>query len=257
MTKSFLFISGVPRSGTTTITELFGSHRLAAIGIERYKKFLAVRSQHLLTPALFEKERFFEFGEDETNIRPDGRYSDHYDAVRERFDSARVLGDKIPTYYYMYHHLLRVFPNAKLICIVRDPYEVASSWNRRAKNPADRWGEDQDAKRSVLRWTECLELCTRARAEYPESFLIVEHARLFGGDETLYRELSDAVGLSADATDLQRFADTCTAWSKVKGKPLDLDESEIREITKRADFDRYEKLTGTRLQPRAVATAAK
>lgn len=254
--KSFLFVCGVPRSGTTALTELLGRHRDAAIGIERYKKLLGVPTQHLLTPALFERERFFDVRDSDTNLMFDGKHKDHYDDLTPRFDDARVFGDKVPTYYYLYHHLLGVFPDCRVVCILRDPYEVGSSWNTRAHNPADRWRPDEDARRSVVRWNECLQICLRARSQYPDDFLVVEHGRLFGGDMGLFVTLSEAVGLPVGDDDRARFADTCARWSEVKHKPLALDADELAAVGEAADLDLYEQLTGTRIARRSPGAPA-
>ncbi len=249
--KSHLFLCGVPRSGTTALTDLLSGHTSAAIGIERYKKYVNIRRVHQLTPDVFERERFFTFDDSETNLGPEraSSFAKHYADLDERFDDATVVGDKVPTYYYIYHHLLGTFPNCKVVCILRNPFEVASSWNRRAKNSADRWAPEEDARRALLRWNEALMICERALVQFPQDFLIVEHARLFGGDVTYFEWLSREVGLPAGSADMERYNEACAGWQAAKDKPLDLDETERRVIVARANFALYERLTGTAIQP--------
>ena len=58
MTRSFLFVCGFPRSGTTALWRLLNSDKRLALGVERFgTKF---SSREFLTPELFETERFFD-----------------------------------------------------------------------------------------------------------------------------------------------------------------------------------------------------
>lgn len=255
--KSYLFIAGVPRSGTTALAQLLAAHPSAVIGIERYKRLVDLHRIHELVPERFERDRFLTFRDDETNLSPEraSSFREHYAEVAERFDEATVFGDKVPRYYYVYHHLLGVFPNSKVLCILRNPYEVASLWNRRARNPDDPWAPEEDARRSIVRWNEALRIYRQALAEYPQDVLLVEHARLFGGDATYFEWLSREVGLPAGEAELAHHAAACERWAEERDDPLALDEEELQVIRKRSADDLYERLTGEPLvHPDAVSS---
>lgn len=102
-------------------------------------EWFAGRAKHL-TRDMFAPERFFspQIGVDcgyDIHTHEDTRA--YVPVARERYASARFIGDKIPFLYKHLGNLAEKFTGATLVWMVRDPLEVAASYKRRQTNPDD------------------------------------------------------------------------------------------------------------------------
>src|SRR5205807_10659654 len=59
--KRFLFVCGVPRSGTTALAQLLNYHPRIGIGIERFRSIAIGSRGDEFRLTLYRKERFFKF----------------------------------------------------------------------------------------------------------------------------------------------------------------------------------------------------
>jgi hypothetical protein len=162
-----LFIAGCARSGTSVLRRLISADPQTAIGIERYIQYLT-RTQRL-TPDLFDPERFL-------SISPGDTFYETFDVfpayreVLERYSSARIRGDKIPRIYDYYPQFQEFFPSAKIVFVLRNLFDVALSFDRRARNDNDRFwpakrnyaaaiDEWNRSVRNTLEWVDRLGIC--------------------------------------------------------------------------------------------------
>ncbi|GAA4673529.1 sulfotransferase [Nocardioides nanhaiensis] len=175
-----LFVVGVARSGTTALTEVLSDHPQVVIGMERFKKLWGERIGEL-TPQLLTRERFLDFDDDLTRIRPDRsqRWADFYAKQADRFDQARYVGEKMTA--TPMEALWQTMPDARFVGIVRRIEEVAASWDARAARPDDvGWSERLDNERAVQAWNRNNTRLRRARRQHPERVALVEYGELFG-----------------------------------------------------------------------------
>ena len=175
-----LFLAGMGRSGTTALLEVMAAHPEVALGVERYKR-LYPRDDEPVTAELFAERRFFDFGDDLTNLTPEQapEWAPHYEAMRAKWSSARYVGDKMVA--IRLQHVWETLPDARFVCIVRDLEPVAASWDARARNPDDRgWGADADATKAVAAWNRSLRRVRRAVKQRPDRAVVVEYDRFFG-----------------------------------------------------------------------------
>jgi len=178
--QSLLFIAGLGRSGTTALLEVLAAHDEVALGVERFKR-LYPRDDEPVTPDLFVEQRFFDFGDELTNLTPEQapEWASHYEAMRAKWSSARYVGDKMVA--IRLQHVWQTLPDARFVCIVRDLEPVAASWEARARNPEDRgWAADQDATKAVAGWNRSLRRVRRAVRQRPDRAVVVEYDRFFG-----------------------------------------------------------------------------
>ena len=79
----FLFACGVGRSGTTALCEALNLHDKIVMGVERYKYRMIGKSFLEVGPELFEKEWFFNYQPEDTNVRIHGsaKYVSVYNAT--------------------------------------------------------------------------------------------------------------------------------------------------------------------------------
>lgn len=148
-------------------------------------------------PSSFTRERFFDFSDGLTNIRPDvhERWAAYYRRLEEKWDDLAYVGDKITQIGIQ--RLWRTIPEAKFVCIVRDVEAVAASWDRRARNETDRaWSPASDARASVAQWNRGMRRIRRAVRQRPEQAAVVEYDHFFGDpDGASLRAVCDWLGL--------------------------------------------------------------
>ncbi|ALG89147.1 MAG: sulfotransferase [Pseudomonadota bacterium] len=144
------FVAGCARSGTTALTRLLNRHPDICIGHERFAKLYKTGG---LTPAHFEPERFLSVQDGDT----------HYDALSgfraahgAGIGAAKLVGDKIPRITDDFETLFAAFPGCKVVYILRDPFSVAESYERRAKDPQDGWAPTRGFLAAMQEWNDSL-----------------------------------------------------------------------------------------------------
>ena len=173
--KSFLIVTGVARSGTTTLAELLNAHPRICLGIERFKfRYLL---EHDYSPEFFTRERFFDFRKEDTNLRPEVRpaWQPTYDAIAAKWDEAEVIGDKVPDLMPVLAEFMAANPDYKYICILRNLKDVGLSWQARADRPRDSWPQGKGFGPACESWAEQHEILhgmVRDRALRERLFLL-------------------------------------------------------------------------------------
>jgi hypothetical protein len=175
----FVFIVGCPRSGTTLLQRMLDCHPQVAITPETHwiprwyekKKDKGITPEGLVTAKLLRKlfafARFCELGLDQAEveplIEPQGTvsYSRFISALFDLYGQKRgkvLVGDKTPGYARNLRVLHALWPEAKLIHLIRDGRDVCLSvlsWPR-----ARGWKADEGAGRFSI-WAES-PLCAAA-----------------------------------------------------------------------------------------------
>ena len=143
--KNYLFAIGNARSGTTALGRLLNFSPEICLGIERYSKDDDVSAMS------FEQDFFFNVNSKGYLVRPE-----FYEKIRDKFDIAKYLGDKRPRFIESWKNTLLNLPEAKIVYIFRNIYDVASSYNVRANNAAQgldkHWPTTRDFSVAVKDW---------------------------------------------------------------------------------------------------------
>lgn len=152
--KTGVLVTGVARSGTTALAELLNAHEEVCIGMERFK-FQFLR-QGNFSGSLFDRARFFRFDEEDTNLVPAARpqWQPLYDQIAQKWDAARVIGDKVPDMLPVLPAFLAANPDFRCVCILRSLKGVALSWQARAADKRDSWPAGRGFELACESWQD-------------------------------------------------------------------------------------------------------
>jgi hypothetical protein len=244
MDKQYLFVCGLGRSGTTELTRILSAHGKIALGMERYKRLWRPERIHQITPDLFQKDRFFDFTRPLTNITPDlhEQWRRYYEALEAKYDNAAYVGDKLTQ--LRVRELHPAFPDAKFIIIIRNVFEVAHSWERRAKKPTDRWPESHDARQAVLEWNKGLRELSGYLNDFGSSVTYVEHNSFFSdSSRRQLNRLLRFLSLRSEPPIVRRFNNSSRAYStRISAKSRVLDTDTTKFIAETADMELWNSL---------------
>lgn len=150
--KKFLFVHGCPRSGTSYLHGLLAQHPALALGLERYNLRMFART---LVPADFARDRLLRVEPGDTWYDDLGQFPWQRGLLESHYDAAVYVGDKVPRGYEVFDHLITHFPDVRFICLVRDVFDVAASYEGRRLEKTH-WARDWDARKAVEHWNTSL-----------------------------------------------------------------------------------------------------
>lgn len=245
--RVYAFVLGCSRSGTTSLVRLVNSHPQVAIGMERYKRLIEERGPYRLTPEHFAPQRFFDFREHDTNVRPssDPRWVSFYDGMRSRWadGTVRVSGDKITPRASILEAIDRNFPEPRFVFILRDVAETASSYVVRAFDATDpEWPAWKDHLQAVRDWNRALRAVDGfIRRHGEERVLTVAYERIFSDDEAVLAALFAHLGLEPTASVRTYRSAQLRDAERIRGKPVRLDTTQLTAVESRARRDLEER----------------
>ncbi len=200
---------GCPRSGTTLMRLMLLSHPRIAVppecrfvlpsyfGRERFGDLTQESNRRALAKFITSKKGQF----DRLGIDRDATVQAIVDApptigsalsatfaqYAKRFDKPR-WGDKFPTYIEHVDDLLRLYPDAQMINMVRDGRDAAASLTRQ------RWSK-RDTPEAIAQWNRAVDYGRRAARRVPaDQWLEVRYEDLVRDPEPLLKDLCNFLG---------------------------------------------------------------
>lgn len=228
--KNYLFVIGNARSGTTALVTLLNSSPEICLGIERYP------SNDDISASSFEKDSFFNTEDKNYLVRPH-----FYEEIKDKFKKSRYIGDKRPGFVKSWKNTWLNLPQAKIIYIFRNIYDVACSYNIRASNAAleidKSWPTDRDFSKAVRDWNKGLQEIKKLANFYEVYFIKYED---FFIEQSQMRHLFDYLKVTTKdqnvTTVMSRIHKTALS---LQNKQRTLSDSEIKYIDSHADFEAY------------------
>lgn len=195
-----IFITGLPRSGTTLMDQMFSRHPLVRAGGElsastrafaRNRRIQAGLEGSLDSAALTDDD-FARLGEDYIAVL-------HAEGLRNRH-----VSDKMPANYLYIPLLAMALPKAKFLVMRRHPMDVLLS------NYTQDFGRNQTFSTAFdslgATWRNFDRLVNRWAALLPERVMQVSYEAVVADPESQMREIADFVGLPFDASMLDHTA---------------------------------------------------
>lgn len=238
--QEYLFVTGCARSGTSVMAELLRSHHKIAMGRER---FSGRYWRGELPQRLFEKERFCRQLQEHDSHHES--LSHYYEEVYHRFDQCIYRGDKGPAIADNYNPLLESYTRPKVIFMLRNCFDVANSFNRRAEQTSKqperhKWPVDRRCESAIVEWNRSIRNSLEVLDKV--DFLFIVYERLFA-DNAILRRVFDF--LSLPITD-----EVTAAWQRFmarkrvleNSRQLTLSSQEMLHIMRSADIDAYRRV---------------
>lgn len=207
-----LFIVGMPRSGTKLLRELLNMH--PSIGIPEIEtNFLPTWKKKwenygdLSDPKNFNKfynstikNSYFMYKKDNNelikeNIWYNNCYNFNVQGIFEalirhdtkiEFGSNKIWGDKSPLYLQHLNLLKRLFPNSKIIHIIRDVRDYCLS----IKNA---WGKNMI--RAAQRWSNDIQYAQKIGNEYPGEYIEIKYEELVMEPIKILKKICDFIDI--------------------------------------------------------------
>ena len=189
--KEYLFVSGLPRSGTTALGSLLNLSPDIALFVELYGY------QRPYSPGCF----------DEAVVRERLRGHRHErknEEILEKSRCSRFLGDKRPNFIWRYPETMLQFERERvhIVHVMRSIEAVCASYQRRAEDPGDqRWTRARDFRRAIQDWNVTLGWVVdvlEERAESNANIIFVNYANVLTKHKAAMGVFRD-VGCQVDA----------------------------------------------------------
>jgi hypothetical protein len=198
--QDYFFVVGCPRSGTTLLSVFLDRHSRLCVPPEtaflgEFARFLWLRNRAAVLKRLGDWPRIADLGLSPEEIlskvgeQPLSRraiFAAMLDLYAERHGKPRC-GEKTPRHLRYIPQIHSWFPNAKMICVLRDGRDVALSL---AAMPWYRQG----LRGAAQLWRSNLRLMEKAARQYPDQFLIVQYETLVSQPEATTRTVMAFLG---------------------------------------------------------------
>lgn len=237
-----IFVCGTPRSGTTALAQLLNTNPHIVVGIERYGRLL-LRIRDGNQNDLFTKDRFFSYEAGDADVDFNIAHKDLTENSKRKLENAAFVGDKVPRLYRRLRFINDAFANCVVVYIVRNPIQVAASWQRRAERENDRWPTRNGFQEATIEWNESLVFAMQSRQLFRNRLILLSYDRVFGSRRfAVWRELMGRLELPAKPSESTRlFLDN--AFRRATSR-RELPPDILRYVSRSADYITYARLLG-------------
>ncbi len=220
VSKRNVFICGCPRSGTTALWRLLTAHKECVVGVERYGNLFF--HPNFFSSNHFRKDRFFKVEQGDTFYNDLAQFSSYYKTAEQNFNGATFVGDKIPLLYNYFEALKKNFPDAIVLMIFRNIFDVAASYAVRASNPEDRtWSSSKGVASAIEDWTAAIAAYKKWAATMNIS--VIDYEKLFiegAGSSQIFEKL-----------DLQETPETIAQYTYLIARSAELEKNRSRALS--------------------------
>jgi hypothetical protein len=232
LNPKMLFVCGTPRSGTTAMHALLTVDERIILGLERFGAYC----NEEFGPKLFTKERFFDFvtdPRDKNSLRP------YYSEIAEpNFDSAVYIGDKIPLMYLEFDRVVKVFPEARFIVLLRNIVDICNSYQNRKDDPGDDWSLSVDD--AVRHWNQLLHFL-KTRSTDPRIKVVIYEE--FYSNMKVSKDIYDFLGLDFDDALKSKYKNILDKTAVLEQRrKSSLSDTQKLSIYKGANFSLYQSI---------------
>lgn len=217
------FILGRPRSGTSLLRMLFDAHPQVAIPPEfplipllanKFSKISTWNQEQILSfiESIYENQTFGHrtiqhlrinreaLTNDLLKFAGNGTLADLFTGLNAHSQSAfpksdiQFVGDKNPLYSIYIRLLMKVFPHAKFVCIIRDYRDTFTSLTTMKGNPV----EAPVLALQISRWRYVVKKFLRYNQRFPDRFHLVTYENLVNHPEQELKQINAFLSIPYD-----------------------------------------------------------
>ncbi|MCW8856258.1 MAG: sulfotransferase [Kangiella sp.] len=240
-----VFIVGNPRSGTTLTAVLLDRHSRIAVPPETnfFNMFLpTIHKQDKLdhetmTHFTLRSDRINDLGLEAENVL---KHFKHYKlsvynlfrVILEEYTKSRGKfrpGEKSPMHIQHVDEIIKLYPHAKVICVMRDGRDVVNSI-------LNTWGDKELSRRIEwlsVKWAQNARLAVKYANKYPDRFIIIKFESLLRNPESELRKICNFIGeeyelslLNSSYGDSNTIPDWEYEWKGKSNQELDVSRIE-------------------------------
>ena len=230
-TSEPIFVFGMPRTGTTLVERILSSHpEVYAAGELQGFGVALKRASGSITPPLFDMDMI----QRAKNIDWDGLATEYIDSTRPATGHLPHFVDKLPHNFLFAGYIANALPDAKLICVRRDPMDTCLSNFRQLFSENSR-GHDYsydllDVGRYYVQFDRLMAFWNR---QFPGRILEVKYESVVDDLEANARRLLDSCGLSWD--------DACLDFQNNAAPVATASAVQVREPIYRSAIQRWKR----------------
>ncbi|MGW0651780.1 sulfotransferase family protein [Streptomyces umbrinus] len=201
---SFVFVGGSARSGTSLVQKLLVSHS-AIVGGPEFDHTTAIADlyRRMSEDWRLERQAFFYDGADALAARFRAFYEGFFEPVRARKPHASLVSEKTPSNVLAADILLRLWPDAVFVNVVRDGRDVVLSHqdvSRRYRERGERNPERDTTRTVCAAWNNCADAYFDLldQPDLKDRVYLVEFEKLVSQPDAEVSSLFAFLGLEAE-----------------------------------------------------------
>ena len=174
--RKYLFVSGMPRSGTTAFGDLLNISNSINLFVEYGNEFMPASPKDFASEVM------------DLLVSWSGQASNH--VLKENVGSSKWVGDKRPYFFMNLPQVLENFKERKLrvFHILRNIYDVCFSYQNRADNSQDEmWSSTKGFEQCIYEINLMLDYFSSLSEEDLGSISFVSYESLFSDPKTVHR----------------------------------------------------------------------
>jgi hypothetical protein len=212
-----------------------------AIGLERYLK-LSINKK--MTADLWKRERLLDVRPDDTQVQPGHPgWNNAYETLKyayDNYDDLAYVGDKLPRSANSYGCFRDSVPDMKILYMLRNPFDVAASYNKRARNEKDKgWRPQTDYRTAVAHWN--LDVTETVKYLEDLQFHVIRYETVFF-DRNEFQGVYDFLGLELTDEILDIWQNSRRKSRDMEGQRSALTDEEKVYVCAHSDFGAYRTL---------------
>jgi len=194
LNKEPLFVVGMPRTGTTLVERILSQHSdVTSAGELEYFALLIKRMAQTRSPRVLDKETVNAAGEIDFNQL--GRA--YIDSTRAITGKTAKFVDKMPFNVLYVGFILQALPQAKIVCLDRNPLDtIVSNFRQLFTAKTDNYNYAYGLASITQFYVSFKELVTLWQEKFPENFYLVNYEKLVNEPEAEARKLVEFCGLN-------------------------------------------------------------
>lgn len=242
--KEFIFVSGMPRSGTTALGRLMNLSPDVTLFTELYSPFLAY------SPTCFSRAEVDQRINQTLKNEPNSVRIEELRKEQEKSQKSHLIGDKTPLFHFLMPQTLNSLAGRKVFVlhILRDFADTAISYEARANNEKDSWSKYRNIDQFINEINisnkfivDSLQPKHESLTKEHQKIIFVNYEKTFTDSEYV-EELFSQIDVEIDSNLRAQITSFCKASEKVTSKERNVPNRIISKLSEKIDMEYAEEV---------------